>query len=97
MLGTATATWKCLNIKFTVKCSDRVFHVTVADANIRSLKNHLQSLVFVPQASKIWTLLDDPICTKFLSFWEKASSYFWQSVDAILDFSSKNNCLMQNY
>ena len=43
MLATSTETWKSLNVKFSVKnqCSDRVFYVTVSNANIESLKYHL--------------------------------------------------------
>ena len=37
MLATAPETWKKLNINFRV-CSDRVFHVTIANVDIGSLK-----------------------------------------------------------
>ena len=33
--------WKRLNLKFSVKSSDKVFYVTVADADIGRLKYHL--------------------------------------------------------
>ena len=43
MLATATEKWKNLNVKFSVKSwyFDRVVYVTVADADIESLKYHL--------------------------------------------------------
>ena len=43
MLATATEPWKSLNVKFSVKIHvpiDRVFYVTVANADIGSLKYH---------------------------------------------------------
>ena len=42
-LSIAMETWKSLNAKLSVKswCFDRVFHVAVANADIRSLKCHL--------------------------------------------------------
>ena len=46
MLATTTETWNCLNVKFSVtrSGSDSVFYVTVANADIGSLKHHLQFL-----------------------------------------------------
>ena len=44
----------------------------------------IHSYVYVTQASKIWTMLDNPSWIKFWAFWQKGVNYFRFSVDAIL-------------
>ena len=67
--------------------SDRAFYVTIADADIGSLKSlhTLFDKVFGPHAGRIWTKSYGPNYTEFWAFWQKMVYHFWQSIDAILE------------
>ena len=67
-------------------CSYRVFYVTIANADIGSLKSlHTLFKVFEPHAGKIWTKSYGSNYTNFLSFLpKKMVDHFWR-VDAILE------------
>ena len=78
-------TGKSINGKFTAKIdfSDRVFYVTIADADIGSLKSlhtYLQHMLLkheqnrMVQSIQILELFD-----------KKMVNHFWQSVDSILE------------
>ena len=68
--------------KFTAKTDFQVFYVTIADADIRSLKlldKYLnRMLVKFEQNCMV-------ITRKNLSFLKKMVNHFWQSVDVVLE------------
>ena len=84
-------TRKSFNVKFTAKkwCSDRVFYVTIANADIESLKSLntfiiLISILHDMYAGAIWTKSNGPNYIKNWNFWQKVVNHFWQSVNVIL-------------
>ena len=87
MSALATVARKSFNGKFYWKnwFSDRTFHVTIADADIESLKS-LHTLF--DKYLAIWIKLYDPNSTKFRASWQKMVNHFWKSVDAILEVVS---------
>ena len=73
---------------FAVNLPINLFHATVANADIGSLKSLHTFLtqVFVPYASEIWTKSYGPNYTKFWVFDKKLGffyNHFWQNVDSI--------------
>ena len=88
MSALATVAGKSINGKSYCKnwFSDRVFHVTIADADIGSIK-FLHTLFdkYLDHAGEIWTNTYGPNYAKCWAFWRKMVNHFWQSVDAILE------------
>ena len=72
-----------------LRCSDKVFYVTIADADIESLGLSIHSLINI--CIMYHTMVCEkksynPNYTKFWAFWQKKMvNRFWQSVDAILE------------
>ena len=72
---------------FTRNFAFQLFHVSIATANSKISKYCLYSLLFLPQAGKIWLKSDNVNYTKCGSFWQKLVYYvnhFWNIVSTIL-------------
>ena len=91
MSALATVARKSFNSKFTAKnwFSERAFYVTIANADIVSLKSfHALFDKYLDHMLVKWTKSYGPNYIKFWAFHRKMIKNFWQSVDAILeDFS----------
>ena len=86
---------------FTVNLPLELFRVTIANADIESLKSLHTFLkkMFVPHASKIWTKSYGPNYKKFWAFWQKKKQVLkpfltkhWRYFGRC--FCSWNNCLI---
>ena len=65
--------------------SNRVFYVTIADADIESLHSLHTLFDKYLDHMEIWTKSYGPNYTKFCAFSQKMVNHFCQSVDAILE------------
>ena len=62
-----------------------MFYITIADADIGSLKSLHTLFDNGPHAGVIWPQSYGPNYTKVSAFWQKMVNHLWQSVDAILE------------
>ena len=100
MSALATVAGKNFNNKFTAKIDFPIgyFYVTIANADIGSLKSLHTLFVFGPHAGEIWTksrgliykILSFLTKKKWLTIFDKVLTPFWKS------FCDWNHCLMLN-